>query len=395
MTFKKLLILLLLQAILPLEAHNRSESYSKFQFITLANGAEVQVTGTIKRGIFDGLKIETKFQSYDDFIAYLSDSIDLGDECKLNQPVEFIENNSLGVLKFYWAFECSKMPISASIPLFQDFGLTHTHFARGQVDGETIPEFMFASKADLWQIHSLSKPGINQSSYWGYMQSGIQHILSGWDHLAFLLGLLLLFQGRYLVIAITGFTIGHSLTLGLGAMNVLRVNAAMVEILIGFSILLLAIEKFFKRQYELQHLIKNFFLALAAFTPLVLFGTLDLSLIFGLALFLTIYLNLTQHYLSQWIPLMITVFFGLIHGLGFASSIAEVGLPQERLWQIILSFNLGVEIGQLGVAFVILGLLALAKNYLSASNFSYIHNVTGAVVFSMGTFWFVSRAIGI
>ena len=85
MTFKKLLILLLLQAILPLEAHNRSESYSKFQFITLANGAEVQVTGTIKRGIFDGLKIETKFQSYDDFIAYLSDSIDLGDECKLNQ----------------------------------------------------------------------------------------------------------------------------------------------------------------------------------------------------------------------------------------------------------------------------------------------------------------------
>jgi hypothetical protein len=92
---------------------------------------------------------------------------------------------------------------------------------------------------------------------------------------------------------------------------------------------------------------------------------------------------------------MITVFFGLIHGLGFASSIAEVGLPQERLWQIILSFNLGVEIGQLGVAFVILGLLALAKNYLSASNFSYIHNVTGAVVFSMGTFWFVSRAIGI
>ena len=287
------------------------------------------------------------------------------------------------------------MPISASIPLFQDFGLTHTHFARGQVDGETIPEFMFASKADLWQIHSLSKPGINQSSYWGYMQSGIQHILSGWDHLAFLLGLLLLFQGRYLVIAITGFTIGHSLTLGLGAMNVLRVNAAMVEILIGFSILLLAIEKFFKHQYELQHLIKNFFLALAAFTPLVLFGTLDLSLIFGLALFLTIYLNLTQHYLSQWIPLMITVFFGLIHGLGFASSIAEVGLPQERLWQIILSFNLGVEIGQLGVAFVILGLLALAKNYLSASNFSYIHNVTGAVVFSMGTFWFVSRAIGI
>ena len=58
---------------------------------------------------------------------------------------------------------------------------------------------------------------------------------------------------------------------------------------------------------------------------------------------------------------MITVFFGLIHGLGFASSIAEVGIPQDRLWQIILSFNLGVELGQLAVAFGILGLFALAK----------------------------------
>ena len=79
----------------------------------------MQVTGTIKRGIFDGLKIETKFQSYDDFIAYLSDSIDLGDECKLNQPVEFIENNSLGVLKFYWAFECSKCQLAPPFLCFK------------------------------------------------------------------------------------------------------------------------------------------------------------------------------------------------------------------------------------------------------------------------------------
>jgi hypothetical protein len=118
-------------------------------------------------------------------------------------------------------------------------------------------------------------------------------------------------------------------------------------------------------------------------------------LVFGLALFLTVYLSLTNHYSSQWVPLMITVFFGLIHGLGFASSIAEVGLPQDRLWQIILSFNLGVELGQLAVAFTIFGLLALAKNHLSSSYYGSIHNITGAVVFSMGTFWFVSRAMGL
>ena len=94
-------------------------------------------------------------------------------------------------------------------------------------------------------------------------------------------------------------------------------------------------------------------------------------------------------------PLLITVFFGLIHGLGFASSISEVGLPQDKLLPIILSFNLGVEIGQLAVAFGILAILALAKRHLSYVYFNSIHNFTGVVVFSMGTFWFVTRAIGI
>ena len=68
---------------------------------------------------------------------------------------------------------------------------------------------------------------------------------------------------------------------------------------------------------------------------------------------------------------------------------------QDRLWQIILSFNLGVELGQLAVAFAILGLFALAKHYFSQSYYGSIHNFTGAVVFSMGTFWFVTRAMGI
>ena len=147
---------------------------------------------------------------------------------------------------------------------------------------------MFANSSDVWLIGSLSESKKNQSSYLSYLFSGIEHILGGWDHLVFLLGLLLLFQGRFLIIAITGFTIGHSLTLGFGAMNVLRVHSVMVEILIGFSILLLALEKFFKHNYEFDRLIKNFIFAVLAFTPLVIFGTLDPMLIFGLALFLSL-----------------------------------------------------------------------------------------------------------
>ena len=131
MNFKKILFLFLLQLLLPLEAHNRSESYSKFQFLTLENEVEVRVTGTVKRGIFQTLNPGIKFQSYEDFISYLSDSIFLGDACKLNEPVKFNENNAAGVLKFYWDFQCSSLPSTVSITLFQDLGITHTHIGRG------------------------------------------------------------------------------------------------------------------------------------------------------------------------------------------------------------------------------------------------------------------------
>jgi hypothetical protein len=178
-------------------------------------------------------------------------------------------------------------------------------------------------------------------------------------------------------------------------MNVLRVHSEIIETLIGFSILLLALEYFLKHAFEINKLIKNLALSFCAFLPLTIFGNLDPILIVGLALFLTFYLSLTNHYSNPWLPLMVTIFFGLIHGLGFASSIAESGIPQDRLLPIILSFNIGVEVGQLAVAFTLLAFLKLTKTYFRFSDFNYLHGAMGAFVFSMGTFWFISRAIGL
>jgi hypothetical protein len=355
----------------------------------------IQVTSSIKQDIFNNLNPTSHFKSYESLVAYLDKAINLGSSCKLNESVEINENISLGVLKFAWSFQCLQIPESISMSLFQDLGVTHTHIARGVIDGQSVPEFMFASTQDAWVIGLPGESNVNQSSYFGYFKSGVQHILSGWDHLTFLLGLLLLFTGRFLIIAITGFTIGHSLTLGLGAMNVLRVHSEIIETLIGFSILLLAVEYFHKHAFEINKLIKNLALSFCAFLPLTIFGNLDPILIVGLALFLTFYLSLTNHYSSPWLPLMVTVFFGLIHGLGFASSIAESGIPQDRLLPIILSFNIGVEVGQLAVAFTLLAFLKLTKTYFRFSDFNYLHGAMGAFVFSMGTFWFISRAIGL
>ena len=396
MIYKKLLCcsLLILCSICS-EAHNRSESYSKFNLTSNEQGMAIQVTSSIKQDIFNNLNPTSHFKSYESLVAYLDKAINPGSSCKLNESVEINENISLGVLKFAWSFQCLRIPESISMSLFQDLGVTHTHIARGVIDGQSVPEFMFASTQDAWVIGLPGESNVNQSSYFGYFKSGVQHILSGWDHLTFLLGLLLLFAGRFLIIAITGFTIGHSLTLGLGAMNVLRVHSEIIETLIGFSILLLAVEYFHKHAFEINKLIKNLALSFCAFLPLAIFGNLDPILIVGLALFLTFYLSLTNHYSSPWLPLMVTVFFGLIHGLGFASSIAESGIPQDRLLPIILSFNIGVEVGQLAVAFTFLTFLKLTKTYFRFSDFNYLHGAMGAFVFSMGTFWFISRAIGL
>jgi len=396
MIYKKLLCcsLLILCSICS-EAHNRSESYSKFNLTSNEQGMAIQVTSSIKQDIFNNLNPTLHFKSYESLVAYLDKAINPGSSCKLNESVEINENISLGVLKFAWSFQCLQIPESISMSLFQDLGVTHTHIARGVIDGQSVPEFMFASTQDAWVIGLPGESNVNQSSYFGYFKSGVQHILSGWDHLTFLLGLLLLFTGRFLIIAITGFTIGHSLTLGLGAMNVLRVHSEIIETLIGFSILLLAVEYFHKHAFEINKLIKNLALSFCAFLPLTIFGNLDPILIVGLALFLTFYLSLTNHCSSPWLPLMVTVFFGLIHGLGFASSIAESGIPQDRLLPIILSFNIGVEVGQLVVAFTLLAFLKLTKTYFRFSDFNYLHGAMGAFVFSMGTFWFISRAIGL
>ena len=396
MIYKKLLCCsLLIVCSIVSEAHNRSESYSKFNFTSNEQGMAIQITGSIKQDIFNNLNPTSHFQSYESLVTYLDKAINPGSSCKLNESVEINENISLGVLKFVWSYQCLQIPQSISMSLFQDLGVTHTHIARGVIDGQSVPEFMFASTQDAWVIGLPGESNVNQSSYVGYFKSGVQHILSGWDHLTFLLGLLLLFTGRFLIIAITGFTIGHSLTLGLGAMNVLRVHSEIIETLIGFSILLLAVEYFLKHAFEINKLIKNLALSFCAFLPLTIFGNLDLILIVGLALFLTFYLSLTNHYSNPWLPLMVTIFFGLIHGLGFASSIAESGIPQDRLLPIILSFNIGVEVGQLAVAFTLLAFLKLTKTYFRFSDFNYLHGAMGTFVFSMGTFWFISRAIGL
>jgi hydrogenase/urease accessory protein HupE len=145
---------------------------------------------------------------------------------------------------------------------------------------------------------------------WAYAVLGVEHILSGVDHLLFVIGLLFLVGfRRHLVLTITAFTAAHSLTLASSALGLLTLRPPPVEASIALSIMLVAGEALRQRDT-----------------------------------------------LSRRWPALVAFLFGLVHGLGFAGALKEIGLPENHLWVALLTFNLGVEAGQLltvGAAWVL------------------------------------------
>jgi hydrogenase/urease accessory protein HupE len=162
-----------------------------------------------------------------------------------------------------------------------------------------------------WTLPAQPSSGVVLRSYFVL---GVSHILGGADHLLFVGGLLLLARGaRRLVLAISGFTLAHSVTLSLAALGIVRVPIAPTEAAIALSIL---------------------FLAREASLP-------------------------DEQSLTRRFPLLVSAAFGLLHGLGFAAALGETGLPTRKIVWALLSFNLGVEAGQLTFIAALLGGIAL------------------------------------
>ena len=180
-----------------------------------------------------------------------------------------------------------------------------------------------------------------------YLALGVEHILGGVDHLLFVLALLLVVRGFTLLFkTITAFTVAHSLTLALAALGVVNVPGAPVEAVIALSILFLACE--IVRTYGGQT-------------------------------------GLTARY-----PWVVAFTFGLLHGLGFAGALAEVGLPQTAIPLALLFFNVGVEVGQLlfvVAALVVVGLIRRTRFAWPAWSWQ----VPAYGIGSVAAFWCVER----
>jgi hydrogenase/urease accessory protein HupE len=175
-----------------------------------------------------------------------------------------------------------------------------------------------------------------------FVGAGIHHILIGPDHLLFLVGLLLLGGSmRRLLLVVTSFTVAHSITLSIAALNLFSPSSHLVEPLIALSIVYVGADNLLVR------------------------GGRDAR---------------------AWIAFA----FGLIHGFGFASVLREMDLPARALGWSLFSFNLGVEIGQLLVVVLVASALAALRHRSEAAG-RRLAFAGSLVVVAAGTFWFVQR----
>jgi len=186
-----------------------------------------------------------------------------------------------------------------------------------------------------------------------YTVLGVEHILTGFDHLLFVLALLILVDGtRRLIATVTAFTIAHSLTLAAAALGFLHVPGPPVEAAIALSIVFVAAEIVHGRQGR----------------P-----------------------GLTQRY-----PWVVAFTFGLLHGLGFASALAQVGLPPLSIPIALLFFNVGVEIGQLLFIAAVLAVLATARRAAASFDWSqppWLGRLPPYAIGGLASFWVIERVV--
>ena len=193
-----------------------------------------------------------------------------------------------------------------------------------------------------------------------FVLSGIEHILIGPDHILFLIGLLLL-GGTLsrLALIVTSFTIGHSVTLSLAALDVLSPSARFIEPLIALTIVVVGADNLLVLRSRQR-----------SSAPSVALGSSAHS----------------EADIRAWLA----VAFGLIHGFGFAYVLKEFGLPQAALGWSLFAFNLGVEIGQLLIVAVVAGALLLVRRR-SAAAARQIALIGSIAVILAGVYWFIER----
>jgi hydrogenase/urease accessory protein HupE len=239
-------------------------------------------------------------------------------------------------LQLLYVFPQQVLALEVDSSLPDVLGPGHIHLATVVLNGKVQEAILDARNRKAFFT---SGGGSNLHTFEQFVVLGMEHIATGYDHLAFLLGLLIATSSlRSLVKVVTSFTVAHSITLALATFDIVVLPSRFTESMIAASIIYVAVE----------------------------------NLIRGRAI---------ERY-------RITFLFGLIHGFGFSNVLREMQLPRANLALSLFSFNLGVEIGQ--VVFVVL-LFPVIED-LVASGWKRLRPAVSVTIACLAAFWFVQRA---
>ena len=290
--------------------------------------AEVSFAPTDLEGIqqLDLLTLEINHQE----LALRSFTLKSADRNSVHYRLEFANSNA-GELQI-------SAPVLASLPR------GHKQFCTVfDQENRVLAERMFSANSSELTL-DLRATSHNNNSIFRFLILGIEHILTGYDHLAFLLALLIAGGSlRHNAKIITSFTLAHSLTLALATLGLVNISPEIVEPLIAVSIVFVGLENLFKRRLA-----------------------------------------------ARW---LVTFGFGLIHGLGFAATLRELGIGTlgARVAFPLLSFNLGVELAQIAIAALVLPLVwRLEKRPAFALKHAPVFSL---LITFAGIYWFLTRTL--
>jgi hypothetical protein len=380
-------------------AHTLSESYSSWQL----NGDTVRLQFTVPDIEARRLSASGKEQpSSEQLGGYLAQRVGAsadGRPCASTAGPRALATIP-GFHRFEFIFSCPALNhIKLRSAAFYDRVPSHTNFARilGE-DGTLVEQLLTVDHQEIEVSGSAAQNVLESASLLKFISMGIMHIFTGLDHMSFMLGLVLISRRvRDLLFVITGFTLGHSLTLGLAVTGILRPNAQYIDALVALTIALIGAENIGDSTHRPLPIALSLCALLLCFAAARLAGlevSLPAALLVGAAIFTTCYLMLTgQMRDAARVRVLMTLVFGLIHGFGFASNLLEMQLPRERLFELLFGFNVGVELGQVTVVLTAL-LLVRGLNRLRMSvPRPLFTDLAAAYLVGEGLYWFLGRTI--
>ena len=326
-------------------SHQKSQSYTSWKGEVTGTEFVVSVSTKINKAVLFN-QLQNNGYRIDQLEIYFKNKIS-SEDCFSQNPL--IQDRGGNFVKYLNKFICSVDKPKFNFNLFFDLNLSHLDFSSQEKEGQLFPDFIISSDNRQISIFDENQSAELNLSFLNFLSFGFKHILSGLDHIAFLLLIIFLCANlKTLFFAISGFTLGHSASLFSSVQGLIMSSTNLVEIMIGFSILVCSIEVLGKKTAQLG-MFSNLLLVVWAILTFAIYIFIPKQSLFFLSLGLLMfcYLRLSNNYQSSLNLIFITIVFGFIHGLGFAGAINEIYLPKEDMLKIILAFNLGIEIGQI------------------------------------------------